>query len=183
MNNKKLSEIMSDNNYTYYVHKSSDYEDMSVEDKKNSYFSRGIINIKNKELYRSAVKVSIDKKENYCYNIDSAMNEKEQYESIFNDRFGLASKDYAVIIRTPKEDSDSIIIESENGYMIDPSYVVAVIYRKKDDYTDEVTYELSLNEKLKKEKENYFRVPSSFDLEDNYFRFPNENDLNRPKTR
>lgn len=166
----RITDLINDNNYDYYVHKSPDFEDIEVIDKVNSYFYNGIINIKNKELNRSALKIEKDKdkaKHSLCYYIDPNADTNEQYRQIFEKVLGngLSYRNYAVIIKVPKVNKDSIVIPSGSKYRIDKENIICIIHRKENNYDGSYEYKLFVSPLLEKTiNKGYFHRPGRDDL-------------------
>lgn len=181
----KITNLICDDNYDYYIHRSPDYEDVSFSDKANSFIENGIINIKNKDIGSSLLKIETNpdklKKFSFQYYIDSELSFEEQCNQIFERKLpGLSYRKYAVIVKAEKNSPNSIIIPSEGNYKISRDNIVGVIYKEESVYDDKITYHLFESPYNKKKNEfdskKYFSVPKEDDLTNNYSYHENKGD-------
>lgn len=165
----KITDLIKDEKYDYYIHKSPDYGDLDVNSKVNSYFTNGIINIKNKDLNRTALKIEFDRdktKMAFKYYIDPEASLTEQYTQIFETKLGggLSYRDYAVIIKAPKVERDSIIVPNGLTYKIDKENIICVLHRTENIHDDSYDYQMYVSPLFK--QQNFFRLPRKDELGD-----------------
>ncbi len=146
----------------YYVHKSSDYEDMTPDDKAKSYFENGILfSSDHPQLNRTAIKISTENPKTMSkYYVDPKDDEIAQYESLYKMIGGLGSRAYAVIIEVPKGKGNELIKTdlSTRKYKIPSSNIIGVVYRSENSYDGHFEYQFFASPMLvQKENNNYFK--------------------------